>query len=137
MAIKKFMQPAKIKTVFTSLLFLLLAGTLPAQVLSPGQAGLNAAMLKLFGNTTAFSSHSEARTLDKACKETMSLKMKFALLENKIRLDVDLAQLKSAEINPQMVASLKQVGMDKLVSIVRLDRKSTLVVYPTLRAYTE
>lgn len=75
--------------------------------------------------------------LDKAGKETMNLKMKFALLDNKIRLDVDLAQLKSAEINPQMVASLKQVGMDKLVSIVRLDRKSTLVVYPALQAYTE
>jgi hypothetical protein len=125
------------KGFFTSFLLLLLVGKAPAQMVSPGQAGLNAAMLKLFGNAKAFSSQSEARTLDKAGKEMMSLKMKFALLDNKIRLDVDLAQLKSAEINPQMVASFKQVGMDKLVSIVRLDRKSTLVVYPALQAYTE
>ena len=32
---------------------------------------------------------------------------------------------------------MKQMGLDKMVSIVRPDRKLTIVAYPTLRAYAE
>jgi len=108
-----------------------------AQVLSPNQAGLNGAMLKLFGNTTAFTSKSQVRMLDKADKETMSLPLDFALLEGKIRLDLDLAQIKSKDLTPEVIAPFKQMNMTKMATVVRTDKKQTLVIYPGLQAYAE
>ena len=99
-------------------------------------AGLNAAMTKLFGNVTAFSSKAEVKMLDKAQKETMSMNMDFALLEGKIRADIDFAQVKNAEMAGAL-AQLKQMGMDRMSSIVRPDKKTTLIIYPGLQAYAE
>ena len=104
---------------------------------APGPAGLNAAMTQLFGDFTAFSARAEVRLKDKARKDTLSMGMDFAVLDGKMRADIDLAQIKSKDMSPETVASLKQLGMDKMVTIVRPDRKSTLVVYPALRAYAE
>jgi len=105
--------------------------------LSPNQTGLNAAMLKLFGNTTAFTSKSQVQMLDKADKETMSLPLDFALLEGKIRLDLDLTKIKSKDLTPEMIAPFKQMNMTKMATVVRTDKKQTLVIYPGLQAYAE
>ena len=118
------------------LAFLVITAPAQAQV-PPNPAGLNASMLKLFGNFTGFSSKAVVRMLDKSDKETMNMSMNFALLDGKIRLDVDMAQVKSKELTPEMLAPLKQIGMDKMVSIVRPDRKATFVIYPSLQAYAE
>ena len=115
----------------------LLAMPARAQITSPGQTGLNAAMTKLFGDVTAFSARTEVRMLDKQDKESMRMTMNFALLDGKMRAEIDLAQIKTADMPPEAAASLKQMGMDKMVSIVRPDRKSTLVVYPSLSAFAE
>jgi len=108
-----------------------------AQIPGANQAGVNAAMIKLFGPTTAFSSKAQVQMLDKAEKETMSMPMNFALLDAKIRLEVDLTQLKSKDFPPQMLSQIKQMGMSQLLTIVRPDKKSTIVIYPALRAYAE
>lgn len=101
------------------------------------QAGLNAAMMKLFGDVKAFSSQAEVRMLDKAGVETMSMPMAFAMLDGKIRAEIDMSRVKSKDMPPEAAASLKQMGMDKMISIVRPDKKSTLVIYPSLRSYTD
>ncbi len=115
----------------------LLALPARAQITSPGQTGLNAAMTKLFGDVTAFSARTEVRMLDKQGKESMRMTMNFALLDGKMRAEIDLAQIKTADMPPEAAASLKQMGMDKMVSVVRPDRKSTLVIYPSLSAFAE
>jgi negative regulator of sigma E activity len=38
---------------------------------------------------------------------------------------------------PEAAASFKQMGLDKMISIVRPDKKLTLVIYPSLRSYSE
>ncbi len=123
-------------------LCIVLAGTLTlptafAQMPGPGQTGLNAAMTKLFGEFTAFSARTAVTMKDKAQNETLKMPMDFSLRDGKIRADVDLGQLKSRDLTPEMATQLKQIGMDKMLTIVRPDKKTTLVVYPALKAYAD
>ena len=60
-----------------------------------------------------------------------------AMLDGKVRAEIDLSQIKSKEMPPEAAASLKQMGMDKMVSVVLPEKKSTLVIYPSLRSYAE
>ena len=121
-------------------LAVLLLGSLSAQAqFSPSgpQTGLNAAMLKLFGENTAFSSQATVRMLDSSGTESMSLPMAMALRDGKVRAELDLTQVKSKEMSPEIAASLKQMGMNRMVTIMRPDLKSMLYVYPSLQAYAE
>jgi hypothetical protein len=99
--------------------------------------GLDAAMAKLFGNNSAFSATATARLLDDKGQETMLMPMGYAALDSKIRSEIDMTQLKSKEMQGEAAASLKQMGMDKMISIVRPDKNVVLIVYPALRAYAE
>jgi len=108
-----------------------------AQVPALGQPGMNGAMMRLFGSHTAFSSKAQVRMLDKAGKETMSMPMDFALLDGRIRLDLDMSQVKSKDFTPAMLAPMKQMGMDRLATILRPDQRVTLVVCPALQSYAE
>jgi hypothetical protein len=108
------------------------------QMPNPGQApGMNAAMTKLFGDVTAFSSKATVRLLDKTQKETMLMPLGFALLDGKMRAEIDLTQLKSKDLQPEAMAMFKQMGMDKMTTIIRPDRKTTMVVYPSMQGYAE
>ncbi|MBI3852655.1 MAG: DUF4412 domain-containing protein [Verrucomicrobia bacterium] len=116
----------------------LLAGlTLNAQTPLTGgsSAGMNAALTKFFGSNTNFTARSDVRILDDEKKETMSLTMNVAMLDGKMRSDVDMTKLKSAELPPEAIANLKQMGMDHVVSIMRPDKKAMYLIYPGLQAY--
>ena len=100
--------------------------------------GWNASLTKLFGEIKAFSAKSDLRMLDKSGQETMSLGgMSFALLDEKVRAEVDMSQMKGAQMPPAAMASLKQMGMDRLISIVVPDKKVVTVIYPGLQAMVE
>jgi len=99
--------------------------------------GLDAAMTKLFGNNNAFTATATARLIDEKETETMSMPMNYALLDGKIRSEVDMTQVKSKQIPAEANAMLKQMGVDKMVSIVRPDKQMQFIVYPTARAYAE
>jgi len=130
-----------IKRIHSLTVLLSIVGLCPcarAQFGSPGgQAGLNAAMTKLFGETKSFTSQAEVKMLDKGGTETMTMPMTFSMLEGKIRADIDMARVKSKDMPPEAAASLKQMGMDKMVSIVRPDKKLTIIIYPALKSYAE
>ncbi len=118
-------------------LLLLAAAGAPAQMPGPKPGDLNAALTRLFGKNTAFSAQAQVRLLDQAQKETTTLAMNFAMLEGKIRAEVDMGGIKSKDLPPEALNGFKQMGMDKMVGILRPDRKSTLVIYPSLQAYAE
>jgi hypothetical protein len=131
-----------IKNIYSLTVLLLVVGLSPvsvsAQFGSPGgQAGLNAAMTKLFGDTKSFTSQAEVKMLDKGGAETMTMPMIFSMLDGKIRADIDMARVKSKDMPAEAAASLKQMGMDKMVSIVRPDKKLTIIIYPALKSYAE
>jgi len=110
---------------------------LPAQAPGAEQAGLNGALLKLFAPTTAFSAQAEVRMLDRTGKETLSLTMGFAVIEGRVRVDLDMSKVRSAEIRPAQLAEFTRMGLDRVITVVRPDKKSALIIYPALKAYAE
>jgi len=77
---------------------------------------------------------SEIRMYDKDQKETISVAMNFAYLENKIRMEIDLAQMKNKDLPDSLAGQLKLLGMDQVVTLIRPDKKSIYVIYPKLAA---
>jgi hypothetical protein len=61
----------------------------------------------------------------------------FAMLDGKVRLDVDLSTIKSKQLPAETMASFKAAGLDKLATVVRPDRKSALLIYPGVQGYVE
>jgi hypothetical protein len=107
-----------------------------AQMGGPPNAA-SAAMIKLFGDTKAFSANAHARMLDKDQKEMISMPITMALRDGKLRSEMNMADLKGSAMPPEAAAMMKQAGMDKMVTIVRPDKKVTQILYPGLKSYAE
>lgn len=116
-------------------LITLVAGPAFAQMPQAQMPGLDAAMAKLFGDNNAFAATATARVLDEKQNETMSMPMNYSFLNGRIRSEIDMAQVKSKDMPPDAMAAFKQMGMDKMISIVRPDKQTVFVIYPNLRAY--
>jgi hypothetical protein len=100
-----------------------------------GPAGMSAALTKLFGNNTAFSAKGEMQVTNNANQEVAFWPMDFSLLDRKIRVEIDLTQTrnKNKEMSAGMAATLKQMGMAQVVSIIRPDKGTVYVIYPDQR----
>lgn len=120
------------------LLALLLAGGVSAfgQFGGAGSPGVSATLIRLFGTNRAFTAQVEVQVLGKDNKEQVGTPMTFALLDTKIRLEVDLARMRNRE-QANMLAQVKPLGMDSLVSLFRPDLRATCVVFPKLRAFVK
>ena len=118
-----------------------LFGCAAANAQMPGggsPANLNSTLVRILGATNAFSAKADVRVLDRASsKESMSLTMNFAQLYSRVRAEIDMAKIKSKEIGSNDVVSLRQLGLDQLITVVRLDRMTAIYAYPTLRGYVE
>ena len=108
-----------------------------AQVPGGGQAGLNAALLKILGDVPAFKSKADVRVEEKGQNSPMTMVVDFFYLEGKARLDLDMNTIKSKQLSPESLAGFKAAGMDKVSTIVRPDRKAALIVYPATQGYVE
>lgn len=107
-----------------------------AQMPSTGSpADLNAAFFRLFGSGAAFTAQADTRVLDSSQKEWVRMPMVLTALDNKVRLEVNMAQVKSTALPENAIANLKQMGMDRVISIIRPDKKATLVLYPGAQGY--
>jgi hypothetical protein len=125
--------------LLTALPVLLLAGHLAfAQVPGTGvPTGVNAAFAKLFGNVNAFTAKLETRLIDPYHAEIVRMPVDFAVLDSKVRLEINLAQMQSTDFSASKLASLKQAGMDRLITVFRPDKKATYVIYPGVQSYQE
>jgi len=97
--------------------------------------GINAAFVMLFGDVAAFSARLDTQVLDKSGNEWLRMPMDFAVLDKKVRMDINLEQSTSRDMPASTITSLKQSGMDRMVSIFRPDKKATFVLYPVTRRY--
>ena len=100
-------------------------------------SGVNARMAKFFGDIKAFSAKAETRVLDKSSKETIAMTTAFAMLDGKTRTELDLTQVKGAQMPPGSGDMMKQIGMDKMVALTVPNKKSAFLIYPTMKAYAE
>jgi len=94
-------------------------------------------MAKLFGENSSFSATMEMQTRTGSPEEATSMPGKISFMEGKSRFEMDMTQAKSSQIPPGAGAQMKSIGMDKIVSISRPDKKVTYLIYPGLQAYTE
>ncbi|HEX3800408.1 MAG TPA: DUF4412 domain-containing protein [Verrucomicrobiae bacterium] len=102
----------------------------------PGSApGMNAAMIRFFGSNTNFISKAEVRVLDKNQKETTAMNMGFQMLAGKMRVDINMAEVKSKEMSPEFAGMMKQMGMDQMSTILLPEQKEIITIYPGLKSY--
>jgi hypothetical protein len=126
-----------------SRVFLTAAAILSTQVVfgqgiaNPAPSGINAAFTRLFGDIKAFSAEAAVTVHDKTDKELVSTPMTFHVSGTKIRMDVDMSRLKSKDLPPGAAEGLKQMGMDKVVTLVLPEKKSSYLVYHGLKAYLQ
>jgi hypothetical protein len=120
-----------------SLLLTVPTPLLKAQMPGAPNAGVNSALLKLFGKNNNFTLNADMKILDADDKETMSMTCKMAVLDGKLRTEVDMAGMKSAMLPPQAAAQLKAMGMDKVVSIAIPAKDQIFLIYPGLKSYVD
>jgi hypothetical protein len=108
---------------------------MPSQVGGPNL--LTAVMVKLFGTNTAFTAHAEFHVFDKNQKETDILPMTLVFLDGRMRIDIDMNQVKSTDMPQGMLQVLRNLGMDQAVVISRPDKKIIDSIYPRAKSYAE
>ncbi len=97
-------------------------------------AGVSAGLVKLFGDINGCVAKAEVRVLDAGKRETQRVPFSFALLDGKMRMDFDMAQIKSG-IPASSIPTLKQAGLDHVASVVRPDRQLIYLMFPGARSY--
>jgi len=118
--------------------FLAFAGsTVLALAQNAPDTGINAAMVKMFGETKAFTAKANVRLLDSQQRETSSMPMTMALREGKLRTEVDMAEMKMPGVPPEAAGMMKQAGMDKMVTLIDPQKKLHLMIYPNAKSYAE
>lgn len=105
---------------------------LVASAQMPG--GVNSAFIKLFGDAPTFSARANIQVFSNRV-ELLRMPMDFTALDGKLRVDVDMAQAKGPAIAASTIAMDKKVGINRVSSMVRLDRKVTYMLYPGVQGY--
>ena len=103
-----------------------------AQMPGGSPAGINAALAQLFGKNNSFTAQAAMQVIGQDKKEMASGPLGFAMLNGSVRVDVDIAKLKSDQIPAAAAASLKQMGMERIASVFRADKKAMYLIYPSL-----
>lgn len=124
---KKILLPALAALVVSSV-------TVLAQMGGAPNTGFNAALTKLFGNTTAFSARCDVRMLDANQKDKMVMPMEFALLDGKVRAEIDMTKIKGQGMTAEQAGELKKMGMERIISVMRPDKKTLSLIYPAMQA---
>jgi len=132
----------RITHLATAIVWLLGTCLLPAQVGggmggSPGGPSLSGEMLKLFGDHKVFSAHIEFEVRQDDAGAPVTMPGTIAFSDGNTRFDMDLTQARGAQIPPQAIAQLKQMGMDKLAMISLPGKEESFLVYPNLEAYVK
>jgi hypothetical protein len=98
---------------------------------------LNALFMRLFGAHTNFTARAEVRVLDTAGKEWVRLPMDFKARGQSVRMDINMEQMVSTQMPASAMAALKEAGLHRLVSLMRVDQNASFVIYPEVKAYVK
>ncbi len=137
----------KIKITIRGVLPIVLCFSLMYALAQPAQRGMGAggmggpgagpsmsgSMKKVFGKHTAFTANVEMQF--KQGVNTIVMPGKMIVSDDKARFEMDMAEMKGGGIPPDAAASMKQMGMDKTITISRPDKEIMYMIYPGLKAY--
>ena len=117
---------------------ILCLGLLPVHAqLGTGGSSLDSVISKVFGTNLNFSADMEAEIKAMPKQQDISLNGKMYFANGNSRSEMDMTSMKGSQMTPQMVAQMKAMGMDKLVSITHAGTKIVYMVYPGLQAYAK
>src|ERR1051326_4321246 len=106
-----------------------------AQLSSAPALGLDFGLLsKLSGDVTAFSAKAEMKVFDKNQKEKITTPFDLALLDNKVRVELDATRMSNVSV-PGAADALKQLGMDRVITLILPDKKANYMIFPGLQTY--
>jgi hypothetical protein len=94
-------------------------------------------MAKVFGKNQAFTATAEMSITDKQRPEPTQMETAYAFLNGNLRTEMDLTSMKGTGMSPQAVGQIKQMGMDRTISLYLGGKKTLYLVYPGLNAYCE
>ena len=97
--------------------------------------GLDPIMAKLFGSVKGFSAQAEMSM--KGPQGEMSMSSVYEMLGGKVRMEIDMTNMRSAQMPPEAVAQMKMMGMDRMVNIMLPETHQLYIVYPGLESYAE
>jgi len=94
-------------------------------------------LAQLFGKNTAFTATANMSVKNRKGKETQAAEMEYAFLDGKLRIEIDMTKTKAGAKRPEQMGAMADMGLGKMVTLVRPDKKTTYIVYPGLKAYCE
>ena len=97
--------------------------------------GADPIMAKLFSSFKGFSTKMEMTMSGPQGEMTMS--SAYEMLNGKIRMEIDMASMKSAQMPPEAVAQMKMMGLDRSVNITLPETHQMFLIYPGLQSYAE
>lgn len=103
----------------------------------PGAGPGNIAFLRIFEQYKGLSATADMKISDPTVKDSMTVTFGLSLGDGNARFDVDLANAKGSMISPEVVTQMKALGMDRVISIMRMDKKRLYIIYPGLKAYAD
>jgi hypothetical protein len=127
---KRFALP----TSFLWICFALFAAPAAQGQLLDSSVGLSAGLVKLFGTVTGFSAKADVQVLTNG-QETLRTPMTFALLDGKMRMDFDMTAMRGRDVQPAIVNGMKQLKLDRVSSLIRLDKRITHILFTGVRGY--
>jgi len=101
---------------------------------APGP-NLGGAMNKLFGANQAFTATLEVQNSGDNGDVTIPGKISFD--NGKSRFEMNMTEMRGAQMPPNAMQQMKAMGMDSIVTIARPDLKVTYLVYPGLNSYAQ
>lgn len=119
-----------------SIVWMALSAAAFAQAPQMPGASVGSALTKIFGNHTSFTGKADVQMRGGRGGDT-SMTMDIAILDGKVRSEIDMANMKSAQLPPDAVQGMKQMGMDRMASIVKPDENKMCLIYPGLKACAE
>lgn len=129
-------QLLSIKAFAIAAASLIIAGSTLAQ--TPGASpGMDAVMLKLYGENKAFTASTVISISESNSTQTMSMPVTTIQLDGKIRSETDMEKMVGGNFPPGALDQIKAIGMTKVVSVVRPDSKEVLLIYPGLSSYVQ
>ena len=103
----------------------------------PGQMpGMDLTLMKLFGAHKAFSAKADMTVTSKSRMDDIAMTSDIAMLDGKMRTEVDMGGMKNKSMPPEALAQVKRMGTDRAVSIMMPAQRKNLMIFPNLKIYT-
>jgi hypothetical protein len=93
-------------------------------------------LAKILGKNAAFSANAQT-TIQEAKGKSMQMEFAYAMLDGKVRTEMDMTKMHGPEMPPDAMGQMKQMGMDRTVHIYLPEQKIAYMIYPGMKAYTE